>query len=89
MTAESDSPLTFPCYLPVKVFGRNATEFRHAALAIIQSHFAEISAEQVSERESKGGNYLSLTVTVHARSRAQIDAFYEDLSAHDSIMMAL
>ena len=78
--------LEFPCDLPIKVFGRNEESFRTAALAIVREHYAEFG---LSEQESRGGNYLSLTITVNAQSRAQIDAVYRALTASESILMVL
>jgi len=43
----------------------------------------------VRSRASRDGNFLALTITFQAKSRAQLDAIYSDLSAHDDIIMAL
>lgn len=86
----ADEPaLSFPCDIPVKILGRNAPEFRAAALGILRAHYEDIDVQRVRERESGGGNYLSLTVVVRAESRAQIDAVYRELTAHSDIMMVL
>jgi uncharacterized protein len=84
-----DSPLSFPCDIPIKVFGKNEAVFRETTLAIIRSHVAEIDDAHVAERESRGGAYLSLTVTVRVETRAQADAIYRELSAHAQILMVL
>ena len=86
----SDSPeslLKFPTDVPVKVFGRNDKKFRAAAVHIARAHYGD--AHTVVEHVSKKGNYLSLTITVHAESRAQIDAMYSDLGARDEIIMVI
>ena len=87
MSDSSGSLLKFPADVPVKVFGRNDKKFRHAALAIARAHYGD--AYTVVEHQSKKGNYLSLTITVRAESRAQIDAMYEDLVASDEIIMVI
>jgi putative lipoic acid-binding regulatory protein len=79
----------FPCRVPVKVFGRNEAEFREAALAIMRSHFPSLSAEDVRERSSRADSYLSLTITVRAESRAQIDDAFAELTARPEILMVL
>ena len=84
-----DSPLEFPCDIPVKVFGRNEAAFRQAVEAIVSSHYGEPGAIDVVERSSRHNKYLSLTVTVRAESREQIDALYVELSSHDAILMVL
>jgi hypothetical protein len=86
----SDSPeslLKFPTDVPVKVFGRNDKKFRAAAARITRAHYGD--AHTVVEHLSKKGNYLSLTITVHAESRMQIDAMYSDLVASDEVIMVI
>lgn len=84
-----DSLLTFPCQVPIKVFGRNTSDFRGHVLDIVREHWADLDDAQVAERSSRGGSYLSLTVTVHAESREQIDAAYRKLTASQRILMVL
>jgi putative lipoic acid-binding regulatory protein len=88
--AMDDSLISFPCDLPVKVFGRNDPAFRGAALAIVRRHFESFDEElRLSERTSRGDRYLSLTVTVRAESRAQMDALYRELTASEDVLMVL
>ena len=86
MSGTDESPLKFPTDLPIKVFGRNDREFRAAVVGIIESHYG--SAYTLAEVESRQASYVSLTVTVRAESRAQIDAVYRDLVAHERVLMA-
>jgi uncharacterized protein len=81
--------MDFPCDIPVKIFGRNSAGFRDAVFAILREHFADLTLEQISEQPSRRGNYLSITVTVSAASREQIDEVYRDLTASESVMMVL
>jgi len=83
----TESLLKFPTDIPVKVFGRNDQKFRAAAVKIAEAHYGD--AHKVIEHLSKKGNYLSLTITVHAKSRAQIDALYSDLVASDEVIMVI
>lgn len=85
--SQLESPLEFPTDLALKVLGRNDPGFRAAVLAIVEAHFG--SAYSVAEQQSKQGSYLSLTVTVRAESRAQADAVYAALVAHELVLMAL
>ena len=87
MSGPDESPLKFPTDIPIKVFGRNDLEFRSAVVAIIENHYG--AAYTLTEVESKQASYVSLTVTVRAESRAQIDAVYRELVAHELILMAL
>jgi putative lipoic acid-binding regulatory protein len=87
MTGTDESPLKFPTDLPIKVFGRNDAVFRAAVLEIVEKHYGK--AYTITELESKQAAYLSLTITVRAESRAQIDAVYRDFVASEHILMAL
>jgi putative lipoic acid-binding regulatory protein len=40
-------------------------------------------------RPSKNGRYLSLTVTINATSKDQLDALYTELSRHPMVIMVL
>lgn len=85
---KSDSSLlTFPCELPIKVLGRNQVAFREAAIAIVRAYYGD--QHRVAEQLSREGSYLSLTITVRAASREQIDAVYNELVAAPEILMVL
>ena len=87
MSESPESPLKFPADVAVKVFGRNEESFRSAAIAIARLHYGD--SHTVAEQTSKKGNYLSLTITVRAQTRAQIDAMYTDLVASEEILMVI
>jgi uncharacterized protein len=81
------SLLAFPCDLPIKVLGRNDSAFRAAALGIVRAHYGD--EHSVAEQLSRQGAYLSLTITVRAQTREQVDAVYRDLVADPLILMVL
>lgn len=87
--AENGSPFEFPCDVPVKVFGRSGDEFRDAVLGIVKSRFPKLREGDISKRLSKQDRYVSLTVTVWVESRAQLDALYTELTAHEAVLMLL
>jgi putative lipoic acid-binding regulatory protein len=84
-----ESILEFPCDVPIKVFGRNTPEFRATVLSIVRMYWDDLPETSVSERLSRSDTYLSLTITVHAESRAQIDAAYHSLTASGQVLMML
>jgi putative lipoic acid-binding regulatory protein len=83
-----ESSLRFPCFFPLKVMGRNAEAFSAAVMAIFDKHVnsGEIS---YSSKLSGGDKYLSLTVTFTAQSKEQLDALYQELNAHELVLMTL
>lgn len=88
----SDTPLMeFPHRFPLKVMGRAVDDFSDQVLAIVGRHVPEddLASAQVSQRPSRDGNFLAVTVIFEARSQAQLDALYRDLTADDNIIMAL
>jgi putative lipoic acid-binding regulatory protein len=56
---------------------------------MVRRHAPDLDETQVSVRESRGGNWVSVTVVIEARSQAQLDAIYRELSAHEKVVMAL
>lgn len=84
-----ESPLVFPCAFPIKVMGRTQDGFAQAIVQVVQSHAPDFDPGTLEMRASSGGKYLSLTCTVNATSRAQLDALYRDLSSHPMVVMVL
>ena len=83
------SLLAFPCDFPLKVMGRRDEGFADAVVEVVQAHAPGFDAASVEMRASSGGNYLSLTCTVTATSREQLDALYRALTAHPLVKVVL
>ena len=81
--------LTFPAPFPIKVMGRREAGYAQAILEVVMRHAPDYDPASLEMRPSKAGTYLSLTVTVNARSREQLDALYRELSRHPMVMMVL
>ena len=89
MNPEPESLLTFPCVFPMKVMGRREDGFAQQVSEVVRRHVPDFHPETIEMRTSKNGRYLSLTVTINARSREQLDALYSELSKHPMVMMVL
>ena len=85
----SESLLTFPCVFPLKVMGRREDDFAQVVSEIAQRHAPDFHPRTLEMRTSKNGRYLSLTVTINAKSREQLDGLYSELSKHPMVMMVL
>jgi len=81
--------LTFPTVFPIKVMGRREEGFAQDIVEVVLRHASDFNPATLEMRPSKAGNYLSLTVTINARSREQLDALYKELSGHPRVMMVL
>lgn len=84
-----DTVLEFPCHFPIKVMGRQSADFDAQVVAIVRRHVRDLAESAVSSRASRNGNYLSVTVTIEAHSRAQLDAIYLDLTSCPDFLMVL
>ena len=84
-----ESAIEFPCKFPVKVMGRNSTEFRATARALIEKHTGAIDDSAIQESLSRTERFVSVTVTVTATSQQQLDDIYQDVSDHEDVLMAL
>ena len=88
MSRPEETLLEFPCSFPIKVMGKAADDFDALVVSIIRRHSPDFSDTTVKTRHSRGGQYISVTVTIQARSREQLDNIYMDLTAHERILMA-
>jgi len=86
---EEASPLEFPCDFPIKAMGKSDCSLDSLVYEIVRRHAPDLNADAVRTRNSKQGNYISVTVMVRATSRAQLDAIYCDLTDCPSVMMAI
>ena len=90
MTATTTaSALEFPCAFPIKIMGRTQAGFAQAVLAVVQKHAPDFDAASLEMRASTAGNWLSVTATVNATSREQLDDLYRELVAHPMVVMVL
>lgn len=69
--------------------GKSEQDFTQTALAIVRYHAPDFDAATMSVRASKNGTYLSVTCTIRATSRAQLDALYQALSDHPAVAVVL
>lgn len=74
--------LEFPCDFPIKVMGETSDAFAATMVEVIKAVDPTFDASKVDMRASTGGRFISLTCTVHATSRAQLDDIYRALTSH-------
>jgi putative lipoic acid-binding regulatory protein len=89
VTGEQETPFEFPCDFPIKAMGRAGEGFDLLVLEIVRRHAADLDESRVKVRQSRGGKWISVTVTVRARSKGQLDAIYRELSGHERVVWAL
>ncbi len=86
---DEDTIMEFPCQFPIKVMGMAEEGFDILVVGIVRKHAPDLSEGAIKSRLSQAGKYISITVTVDAESRQQLDNIYLDLTAHEKILMAL
>ncbi|QRM18551.1 DUF493 family protein [Dechloromonas sp. TW-R-39-2] len=89
MASYKDTLLEFPCDFPLKIMGKAEETLTQVVVEIVTRHAPDFDSATMEMRASSGGNYLSLTCTVIATSKPQLDALYTDLSGHPLIKVVL
>ncbi|OYY94976.1 MAG: hypothetical protein B7Y41_05315 [Hydrogenophilales bacterium 28-61-23] len=84
-----DTLFEFPCDFPIKIMGLTEDSFAQAMIEIVLRHAPDFAAQSVEMRASSGGKYLSLTCTIRATSKLQLDDLYRELSAHPLVKVVL
>lgn len=85
----TESLLTFPCAFPIKVMGRTQDGFAQAIVVVVQEYDPDFDPATLEMRASRAGRYLSLTCTVNATSRDQLDDLYRALTSHSMVALVL
>jgi putative lipoic acid-binding regulatory protein len=86
---DKDSLLEFPCTFPIKAMGRCDSGFEATALTIVRRHVPDFDVQAMRTVSSRQGNFLSVTFTIEATSREQLDNLYRELTACEDLLMVL
>ncbi len=85
----NETVMEFPCDFPIKMMGKDSPEFVATARSLVERHAGPVDDGAVQTAQSRNGNFVSVTVTISASSRQQLDDIYQDLTEHDDVLMAL
>jgi uncharacterized protein len=83
------SLIEYPSQFPIKVMGLKVDGLVHALTHIAHQFDPTFDAATVELRESSGGKYLGVTLTITATSREQLDEIYRTLSTHPMVKVVL
>lgn len=86
---DQETLLEFPCAFPIKIMGRTEDGFANAMLEVVLRHAPDFDSATLAMKASSGNKYLSLTCTINATSKQQLDDLYREISAHPMVVMAL
>lgn len=83
------SLIEYPSEFPIKVMGLMQESFAQTIVEVVILHDPTFHAGKMEMRPSTKGTYLSLTVTILAVNREQLDNLYRALSSHPMVKMVL
>jgi uncharacterized protein len=89
MSQTTDSLIEYPSDFPIKIMGVMQDAFAQTMVDVVLKHDPTFHAGKMEMRPSTKGTYLSLTVTVLATSREQLDNLYRELSSHPMVKVVL
>jgi putative lipoic acid-binding regulatory protein len=84
-----ESLIQYPSQFPIKVMGLKVEGMVAAITHVAQQFDPGYDPTTVELRESKGGKYLGVTITITATSREQLDELYRTLSTHPMVKVVL
>lgn len=84
-----DSLIEYPSKFPIKVMGAKVDGFVNAVTGLAHQFDPSFDAASIELRDSRGGNYLGVTITITATSREQLDGLYRALSSHPMVKIVL
>ena len=83
------SLIEYPSDFPIKIMGIMQESFAQTMVEVVTIYDPTFHAGKMEMRPSSKGNYLSLTVTILAVNREQLDNLYRALSSHPMVKMVL
>ena len=81
--------LEFPCIFPLKVMGLKHPDFKSTIASVVKELAADFDPSTITTRDSAGGKYEALAVTINAKSREQLDGIYLALTKHQMVKVVL
>lgn len=85
----AETLLEFPCDFPLKIMGLAQDNLAQEVLAVIHKFAPDYDGKHMEMRASSSGKYVSLTCTVNAQSKAQLDDLYRALTSHSLVKVVL
>ena len=84
-----DTLIEYPGDFPIKIMGESRDDFSQTIVGIVLRHAPDFDVASVEMRPSKTGKYISLTCTVNATSREQLDKLYLELTGCPLVKLVL
>lgn len=89
MNQQEPPKIEFPCDYPIKVIGDAGVGLREKVVAVMCRHAGEVNEALITERESREGRFISITVTIVATGQPQLEDIFADLKKTGVVKMVL
>ena len=86
---EEPPKIIFPCKYPIKVLGRACEAFQPTVMAIFHSHAEGFDVSGVVVKDSRKGTFQSITITIEAKSEAQLSLIHRELMDTGLVSMVI
>jgi len=87
--SDRETLIEFPCRFPIKVMGESHPELMEDVQACVAEHVPAAAEAVIDQRASRGGRFVSITITFTATSQEQLDDLYRALGRCDRVRMIL
>ena len=89
MSDDKKPEIEFPCKYPIKVLGEAHPDLNQHVIDVMNRHASTITESDLSAKNSSKGKWPSITVTIIATGKPQLDAIFADLKTSSRVKMVL
>lgn len=89
MSDQEPPKIEFPCDYPIKVLGRRSDAFHSSVIEVFERHAPGFDQDGIQVKDSAKGTFTSLTITITATGKDQLQALHEDLMATGHVQMVI
>ena len=89
MQEQEPPKIEFPCDYPIKVLGRSSEQFESVIVEVFERHAPGFDQKAIVVKASSKGTFTSMTVTITATGKDQLEALHQDLMATGHVQMVI
>ena len=89
MSEDKKPDIEFPCKYPINVLGEAHPDLNQHVVKVMNTQAPTIQESDLSSKNSSQGKWQSITVTIIATGKPQLDAIFADLKTSSRVKMVL
>lgn len=89
MQQQEPPKIEFPCDYPIKVLGVSSDAFESIIIEVFERHAPGFDQQTITVKGSSKGTFTSLTITITATGKDQLQALHEDLMSTGHVKMVI